>query len=297
LGSLYPDNNLGISDINISNNILRNAPVMIYIIGHNDYNNVQPTVTSRVTITNNLVQNASGGLYDVGGSYCDPRTSPCRGYFIWQFLGGEDIIIRHNTIDTLDGAFLNFVHGGDQFGANFQFTDNILPMRNDSTYDPNGITVSYDWGQGALNRVWRNGTSAGWQFAGNTIFGNANPIHPMYNTPYPVGNRWLPSKSAVGFAPDFSLLPTSTVKNTALDGTDPGINGPLLIAATAHTISGGSTASPLRTDLNSDGIVNMLDILIVISQVGGSCTADIAAPVECDIYDVMAVIRDIGRTA
>ncbi len=79
-----------ISDVTISNNVIRNCGAGISISGHDD--NTYPSINSRrIQIFNNLCYNLNGSLYGDNNIY-----GPNDGVFI-KIGDPQDIIIDHNT--------------------------------------------------------------------------------------------------------------------------------------------------------------------------------------------------------
>ncbi len=119
--------NDGISDINVTSNIVRHGRTGIACSGgspmDNGGNTVDGEMVRRVSITNNL-------MYDLGRwKYCDPVNCPSLGsYYFENRPGCQDLTIRNNTASPTYGdmpAWL-YVGGGGLLSNYLDFENNVL---------------------------------------------------------------------------------------------------------------------------------------------------------------------------
>lgn len=187
------------SDITIRHNIIRGSANGINIAGIFD-------TLYRVAIVDNLIT-------DIGSPQWDPSQSGGR---LFQVINVADATIAHNT-GMAPGMLLSF-DGAPS--PRLKFTDNVVSA---GSYGIKGSGAGI--GIPSLLAYTPN-----YSFAGNVIIGGDL-------SQYPPGNFASASVAATGFANvatgDYSLLTGSPFSGKALDGTNPGIDGSALGAATA----------------------------------------------------------------
>ena len=133
----------GISDANIESNIVRHGRTGIVCMGgspmDNGGNQVDGSVTRRVTITNNF-------MFDLGRwKYCDPVNCPSLGSFYFENRTGcQDLVIRNNTAGPTYGDMpvWLYVGGGTNLSNYIDFENNVLFF---SKGPVAGGTVWGDW--------------------------------------------------------------------------------------------------------------------------------------------------------
>ncbi len=129
----------GITDVTIRSNIIRHGREGVNCMGispsDNGLGDLDPQITSRVSITNNL-------MYDLGRSlYCDYIS--CPGFQSPYFVirpGCQNVTIRNNTGGIMKGDMpvWFYIGGGTALGSLLDFEDNILYLSaGASTGSPN----------------------------------------------------------------------------------------------------------------------------------------------------------------
>lgn len=254
------NNTAQVSDINITNNIFRNAPVGIFNLAFDTYAGGQLIITQRIAMRNNLFYRIKSGseYVSIPGGYGG-------GYIFLAFDGTEDMIYEHNTsYDVSEGTFFSYYNGNIAetglrgSGVNFRGINNIMETSAGTTL------LRFDGllgGTQALDESWglyplASTVQKGWKFDHNVI-----PNRPSDSLIYPPGNFWPANSSAIGFVAygtdNAALAPNSPYKNTASDGTDPGVNMSALSSATINTVNGITvfdTTPPTLTNISSNSV-------------------------------------------
>jgi hypothetical protein len=239
-----------ISDIVISNNILRDAPTGMYILGHDSYagpaNGLVSNAMQRIQITNNVASNLDGTRVGAGSFSSHPEVAPT-GSFIVPIYALEDLQVAHNTVfKRTTAAFMNAdsTVGGPSSG--FIVKANIFEYIGGSGIVNDGAY----FGAAALDRASLSGSSAQYIASFNVILrpgGSKGPPNdpslPPFG-PYPKSTQWFdtnqgafPFKNAA--AGDFSLTGLFRRVDSCFgspgdctdDNLDVGVNMPALLAA------------------------------------------------------------------
>lgn len=202
-------------DVTFRYNIVRNGPIG-FLLPANPYGSSLPV--TRVAITHNLFDNI--------GPF-GPNDSQAVGLYTLDNL--SHCLIQHNSIFRIPGYGGAPVFCGTTTttASNVVFIDNAMG-------DGSGLGTFFASG-GYVGRLaldqWAGTT--GWTCHHN-LFWQSDEAPPD-NRAVP-GNTYAPSLAACQFAADRSLAPGSPYRNTASDGTDPGVNIPALTAATTGAI-------------------------------------------------------------
>jgi hypothetical protein len=196
----------GVRDVTLSNNIVRHAVNGIGILGA-DYNHPSGPA-EKIKITNNL-------FYDI-----DPAKwgSGSGGLFVgYTGTGGANLEINHNTA-IHSGACLSFEDGSKL--TNLVATNNIMRFH---------ILGSGMVGTDVMSR-FIDGRS---EIRNNAIVLSERPDY--WQPHYPAMNFFPLSYDQIGFSDvaggDFSLRPSSKLKNRATDKSDVGVDYSLLKSA------------------------------------------------------------------
>jgi hypothetical protein len=112
--------NTGISDIHITNNIIRHTSYGWACMGASTPP-PDPPVVNRVLFENNLLYDINRYVYD------DSGPSFASGY-METFPGCQDVTVRNNTMGLAlgRGPYLMLIGGGHTFGEGLSVTDNIM---------------------------------------------------------------------------------------------------------------------------------------------------------------------------
>jgi hypothetical protein len=245
-----------ISDINIRNNVFRNAPNVLWISGHDNQNLLPTTLTtSRISFTNNLIYGINALSAAEGG-----RNSPLgiseqgrSGILVFAALGVEDLIVRNNTLGDIKGNSPTLLSNDSNLsGTNggLDVRDNIFVAEGSATGPISNSISGNPRGKIALDQQWTEFPTPAWSFQ-NNVFCCAAPASTITNAP--PANIWMTSVSEAGFAnptaADYSLTPSSSIRAGAVcvtlptvtcssDGKAIGVDMDALNAATAKTLSG-----------------------------------------------------------
>jgi hypothetical protein len=224
-----------IRDILIRNNIIRNTPTGITLIGHEtdpQPPDRTPAITQRIEISNNLLYNIDGRLVSV-------REAGAKGRFAVAFSlfwGPEDVVIRHNTVFGMISHLRPIVinHSTpDHPGSHAAIDDNVFPWAEGAR----AIVEGGGMHQASLEKSWRRYPEAGWTFNHNLIFGRSDQ-----ESHYPRSTLWAADAQALGFRaadlPRLALKAGNAYAHRASDGADPGVNLAELLRATARTKDG-----------------------------------------------------------
>lgn len=220
-----------VSDITISNNIIRRAGAGISISGH-DSPSAQKS--KRIKIANNLFDEINGQLYGDGNV-----AGPNDGIFI-KIGDPEEIIISHNTVFQTGAITWAY----DTI-SQIKITDNIF----NCSLSAGGYQGIYGpgfakGGNGPMGKFFKGITDDNKKFHKNVLIGGPASNYSNYNT---LSNNYFPaSTTEVNFNNfangkndfhDYALSIISAYKNSATDNTDIGVNFNLLQEAFNHKVS------------------------------------------------------------
>ena len=260
-----------VSDVRITNNVIRHGSGVIQVQGQDDVGYRNTHATARVLIENNLA-------YDIDGTKWKD-TDATRGAMFWFGMGGEDYIVRHNTLHDVRGtgpAILTFTApieglqvlsnifwlnhgaagGGDEGGGVRWYSEG--PGFGDKL--PNGKSAS-----DASAALKLDGIAARLQkpapiFFKNVIVGGAGGDTSEYRKRYPADNYWpgdrKSGESAIRFTNvaehNFRLMPASPYRrggpSPAHDGADAGVDYEQLVKAL-----GAGNSEALAAGVRSSG--------------------------------------------
>ncbi|MCX6596150.1 MAG: fibronectin type III domain-containing protein [Acidobacteria bacterium] len=245
-----------ISDINIRNNIFRNAPNVLWMSGHDTQDRLPTTLTtSRVSFTNNLIYGINA-LSPAEGGRNSPLSISLNGrsaIVAFAANGVEDLIVRNNTIGDIKGVGPTLLFNDSTlYGSNagLDVRDNIFVAEVSGTGPISNSISGNPRGHIALDQQWTEFPTALWTFQ-NNVFCCAAPASTIAGAP--PANIWMTSVSEIGFAnttvADYRLTPSSSVRAGAVcvtlptvtcssDGKAIGVDMDALNAATAKTLSG-----------------------------------------------------------
>ncbi|HMQ02276.1 MAG TPA: hypothetical protein PKD79_04420, partial [Candidatus Doudnabacteria bacterium] len=208
-----------VSDVTIRYNIIKNVSNGVGILLSDDDG---PSVaTQNMLIEHNLLLITGEPLGGIG------RTA-----YIGRGQGNSvsnNVVFNHNTVINTDNYYPRFYFDDSNNGvylSNFKFDNNILAP---TQTDYNGFYRSNSTGTNALNSAAGNS----WTFDKNVIRQSASG--------YPNTSFYTNSFNAIGFentnAGNYKLASNSPYKGQATNGTDPGVNWDVLMAATANVVS------------------------------------------------------------
>jgi hypothetical protein len=229
----FDGNQYGISDVMVTNNIVRNGSGFMQIAGQDDVGYRNSQVTARFNISNNLIYNIDAYKW-AAADY-----GPTRGQVLALAAGPEDVVFRHNTTFNINGTGPAFLHGSWSAVEGLDFRDNILWLKQGAAGGGTGVR----WSEPLLmpNGLPVNGTTAkqvldsfapGYLFSRNVILGAAAGDTAKFRNGFPSDNFW-PGDAETGLAAlhfenpdagDFNVHYSSPYKGAASDGTDPGID-------------------------------------------------------------------------
>ena len=187
-----------VQDVTFTNNVVRHSANGVNILGYD--NNYPSQQTRRILIENNLFNDIG---YDNGSGT------------LFQLLDGTaDVTITHNTADQSG----SIVVAAGRPHSGFTFTDNIVPQNQYGIVGTNtgpGKPTLQSYFPGAL-------------VSGNLFVGALPGL-------YPPGNYFPSGLAAVGFVnvagSRFDLSAASAYRNSAGDGTAPGVDFSVLCRA------------------------------------------------------------------
>ena len=198
----------GVFDVTFEYNIVRHTGSGFNALASDDVN---PSAgLNRALVANNLWDDIDSATYGGDG----------RAYqYVYGAGKGADLKIDHNTTTSAQNA--SFTLGDTaKYGTNTIFTNNIVAHGNYGVFGSGQAE-----GKAALDFYLVSYT-----FDHNAIFGGGNA------SAYPPNNFFPATQADVGFAADFSLTSSSTLKGQGNDGKDPGADIPALTAATAGVV-------------------------------------------------------------
>lgn len=210
-----------VRNITVQNNIIRHVAAGFNISGYDDLHPSQQT--RDIIIRNNL-------FYDVSKTYTLPTTA-ANGWLGIIGAGPRDVTIDHNTVDNDGTIIISFGKGFSPTGYQIfgmRITNNLF---RDNKYGIFGAGSSP--GTASLTMYTPDVV-----FQRNAIAGAPASTFPPGND-YPSIAEWLADFVSAA-AHDYRLDSASTSNNTAIDGTDLGVNFTTLNAAMA----GSGTVDP-----------------------------------------------------
>jgi hypothetical protein len=201
-----------IEDVDIKNNVVRNASSGINILGSDNEHSSQEA--KRIRIVNNLLV----------GIVAD--TADNIPYFL-KTNGGQQITVLHNTVEQAG----NIITAYGAPTRDFMFRDNIVQ------FNQYGIVCLIQGSRCSRENMFCSCFPGG-VFKGNVIADNLGAAaNDHVDEKYPAGNYFVSSFQRIGFSDfahgDWRLLATSKTRKRASDGGDPGVNLDALIAAGA----------------------------------------------------------------
>lgn len=182
-----------VRDVTIANNIIRHAAGGLHVVGYDSPNVSQQT--QRITVRNNLLEDIGPGWG--GGSKV--------------FLAGEGVaslVIDRNTVMHGDTAVM-FAYGAHQM-TGFVFTNNAARHGEYGIMGDNGRVGTY-----SINMYF-----PGAVVAGNVLAEGVASLYPAGNS-FPTLAEWAASFANPG-AGDYRLLPTSPFYSAGTGGSVPG---------------------------------------------------------------------------
>ncbi|MBS1538441.1 MAG: Ig-like domain-containing protein [Bacteroidetes bacterium] len=211
-----------VSDITISNNIIRHVGAGITLSGKDDGG--IGNRSKRIRIFNNLFEDING--VDYGDLNIN---APNDGTFI-KLGEPEDVIIDHNTIfQTGSITWAGKVMNG------FVFTNNITNSKSSAAGYQGIYGPGYQQGNNTIGYYFPDVTDANQRIHKNVMIGGDASKYSNYNT---LSKNYFPSNSTgVGFTNypngaldyhNYALLPTSQYSKSATDGKDLGVDFAML---------------------------------------------------------------------
>jgi hypothetical protein len=194
----------GVEDVTFAYNVVRHTGSGFNALNSDD---THPSIgLNRALVQNNLWDDIDSSTY--GGDGRDFQ-------YVYGAPGGTDLKIDHNTSTMAQNASWTL---GDtaKYGTNTVFTNNIVA---------HGTYGVFGGGQGE-GQVALDFYLVSYTFDHNAIFGGGTP------SKYPPNNFFPATQNDVGFASDFSLTSTSSLKGAGNDGKDVGADIPGVLAAT-----------------------------------------------------------------
>lgn len=269
----------------IQNNIFENSwpeaqnGTGILFTTRNQYGGAPWSQVTDITFRYNIIKRVGNGISILASDYThpslsshnldinnnlfliDPTWAGAQGmaFLLQKDAAAEpanNVAITHNTVIHREAAgygnrMFEFDQSIDVF-SDFNYSNNIIAGVGDLGYisqnGTNGVT--------ALNHA----LAEPYNFLNNIIRGSQGPNPP--------NNFYAASNDAIGFenyaGNIFKLSSSSTYKNQATDGTDPGVNWDELMARTANVVSGSGsgggeptppsdTTPPVMTNTTSAG--------------------------------------------
>lgn len=241
-GFRFDGNEFEISDITISNNLLRKVAggVSIAAINGVDAGGYQQTrVTKRFRIANNLA------LID-GFHACCGWVTGARGLTLRLQGGVEDVTFEHNTVYRQTGSGPRLLSLNDEAMEGLVYRNNIVWFNNANQIG--GLFFNGQYPTGGLIPFTPKGILDGWAvripdpsyiFSNNVIPGAEPGDTARYQGQFPPGNFWpgdgVTGENAIMFqnptAGNFRLRAESPYKRVATDGQDVGVNMNVLESA------------------------------------------------------------------
>ena len=197
-------------------------------------------ITTNVTMTNNIIRHATGGVNILS-------RNTTGGYV-------SNVIIRNNLFEDLGEkwghpvSLFTILSGG----SGFTFENNTLTSETlrtvltfDGAYPANNLVMRSNilsrGDYGIKGSGTAEGTATLTRYApGSTVTHNVFYGLGLISSAYPPSNYFVTSLAQVGWESlsIVRLLSTSTYRGTGADGKDPGVDYTALLAATAKTLAG-----------------------------------------------------------
>ncbi len=291
------------SDISLTNNIVKNIAADFVVIGTQTGGGTAmscPPILNRVLIKNNLFFTKGAAPYIPAA---DQNFALVRDNGGCTFAGNQSpdsLQIIHNTMlgskyngQLSDDWPLNF--------SNLVIKDNITEFDQVRWFyaaggctEPcftSGSTTSGTW-TASNNAIINSGAingGGGVSDATLTSRHGATVLNNYYDTTRASNYSGAPFTNYSAVNTDYhnwALTGSGPWRNAASDGTDPGVNFTTLDAA----IGGGLT---LACDLNSDGVISLLDVELLINMNLGltPCTANIDGPGVCEVTTIQRLVN------
>jgi len=241
-GFRFDGNEFEISDITITNNLLRKVAGGVAVAGVNTADAAggwaQTRVTKRFRMANNLA------LIDGFHACCD-WAGGARGLALRIHSGVEDLTFEHNTVYRQTGTGPRLLSLNDEAAEGLVYRNNIVWFNNANNIGglfyigqfPTGLTP---WtAKGILDGWAVRIPTPSYVFANNVIPGTAAGDTAVHQGQFPPGNFW-PGDGAAGEAAiqfqnptagNFRLRAESRYKAAGTDGQDVGVNMDVLEAA------------------------------------------------------------------
>ncbi|GEM_PF-878612 len=203
-------------------NIIKNTGNGISLFGSDYASNIQ--AMDRFTLEHNLFLVAGPTMDGNGIGMCISGR---------QNFPGQDVNITHNTF-IANGRTFECAEG--RVFTNFNFNDNIIASAGSDQGLIGQLTNGGAYGNAFMNLAFGNT----WQYRNNV-----SQLDAYWRANHPNTSTYVDNNSAFGFqnvsGGIYKLASNSPFKNTATDGTDPGVNWDELMARTANVVSGAST--------------------------------------------------------
>jgi len=295
-----------ISDVTITNNIIKHCGAGIGLTGH-DSEQPDDTVTVRVNISNNLFEDINGPVYGDGQT-----AGPNIGTWLGESggPGPNDVVFNHNTV--FQTGVITWTSAVTEANV---FTNNIFNSYKASDGQGIwGVGVSKDGNQ-ILTKYYPDITDAGEHFDRNVLIGG---IAANYSNDSTISKNYFPTDSTkVGFVnyslgisnyQNYELTAISWYHNMATDGSDIGVNFTQLAihlsdtATCTTTITGIAPVQDSQSKMfvfpnpaNSQisvsltGVGKMLGAFISLYDVSGKLVCIQKADSETVVIDVAAL--------
>ena len=209
----------------------------------------RPTNLTNITIRQNLVVDSTSDWADgTSGVYAIIASSYPQGKMVnWT--------LEHNTIG-------HYMRGLIQF-SNTTRDDNLIIRNNMMRNSTNGFTNSNGGGAGTSAL---EASAASYTVQNNTIAGATASVYANTGTRGTITGNFFPSAAAweatfenftingepdADGPPDYALRSDSPYKNAGTDGTDLGVDMPVLLAAIEGVRTGGTPASPVAPTITT----------------------------------------------
>jgi hypothetical protein len=212
-----------LEDMTFRYNIIRNAPKGLAIVGTQE--NWYPH--SWVALTNKRIL-VSHNIFDNVGDPSGPATSR---WIFGIYVGGEDIILDHNTIASGQTDAL-MVFSSQTTGSGFRFTNNIADLGGSGVIGDGSLPVPGPAvGTNPLDAYY-----PGSVFQGNVLglgeWGIAQFGETQLESWYPSGNYFARTRDALGLL-NYALPTGSPFSGVATDGANPGADVATVLNRTA----------------------------------------------------------------
>ncbi|NQW30140.1 MAG: T9SS type A sorting domain-containing protein [Ignavibacteria bacterium] len=206
-----------VSDITISNNIIRHVGAGIAISGSDDGKGIR---SKRIKIFNNLFEDVNGPAYG------DQNTAgPNDGTFL-KIGQPQDVIVDHNTIFQTGAITWAY-----QISPGFTFTNNVTNSLRSSGGYQGVYGPGYAQGNTTIAHFFPDITDQNQRFTKNVLIGTDSTKYSMFT---PTSKNFFPkTANAIRFVDfakgasdyhNYALQTQSPFHNIATDGNDVGVN-------------------------------------------------------------------------